>query len=157
VAPTPGDNQLLAGRQQLAHDLVGVALCDHRTHRHLDAQILAPPAGAVTALPAMAVFGSEQALVAKVHERIEIRIGNQHHISAIAPITAVRSTAGNVLLAPKAHATAAAIACFHTDIDLVDEFHLPGAVSSALETKNPVGDGVSARPVSRRVASSAPR
>ena len=66
--------------------------------------------------------------------------------TTVATVPTVRAAPGHVLLAPEAQAATATATRFHTDADLIDEFHLSSGIASAPDTKNPVGDGVLSAP-----------
>ena len=63
--------------------------------------------------------------VTKIGERIQVLIGAQQHIAAVATITAVRSAKGDVFFAPETETTTAAITGFDLDCHLVNKFHQP--------------------------------
>jgi hypothetical protein len=54
-------------------------------------------------------------------QAIDARLGDHDDAAAVAAVAAIWSAPGNVLFAPKAHATVAAAAGFDFDSDAIDE------------------------------------
>ena len=79
--------------------------------------------GAAVARPALAGRRLEDALDAKIRQRIDAFGGPQPHAAAVAAIAAVRAAERHEFLAPEAGAAAAAVAGLHPDGGLIDEFH----------------------------------
>ena len=82
----------------------------------------------------------------KLKECVLSRRRLEDDMSPPAAVTAVRTPLWDQLLPPEAQAATATATRFHTDADLIDEFHLSSGVASAPDTKNPVGDGVLSAP-----------
>src|SRR5690606_14942015 len=68
----------------------------------------------------------EDALVAEVHEGVEVLVGQQPDVAALAAVAAVRAAEGDELLAPETDAAVPAVAGDDGDFGFVDEFHKGG-------------------------------
>ena len=93
------------------------------THRHPQFDVAAAAAVLVRAASAITVFGTVDARVAVVDQRIEIAVGHRPHAAAAPAVAAARSAPRHVLLAPERGGAVAAFAGVHLDFRLVDEFH----------------------------------
>src|SRR5690606_10655912 len=68
-------------------------------------------------------LGAELALVAEVDQGVEVLVGLQPDVAALAAVAAVGAAERDELLAAEAHATVAAVAGADGDLCFVDEFH----------------------------------
>src|SRR5581483_2919445 len=82
--------------------------------------VVAAPAVAVLAHAVLAAAGFVLLLVAQIEQSRELRVGDRHHVAAVA---AVAAAARHELLAAKAHAAAPAVAGDNANLDLVDKLH----------------------------------
>src|SRR6185312_1478544 len=108
------------------HDLLAV-IEDFGADRHAQHQLLAVCAGTLAAGAAAPVLGAEMLPVAIVDEGVEIVLGDDDDVSALAAVAAVRAAELDELLAAKAHRAAPAIAALQVDFALVEKFHRFGA------------------------------
>jgi hypothetical protein len=69
----------------------------------------------------LAALGLVVPLVVEVEQRVQGRIGLEPDAAAVAPVAAVGSAPGHVLLAPEADAARAPVTSLDEDVDLVDE------------------------------------
>ena len=125
VVAAPRHHQLVLGRQQLADDLSGIRLDRHRTDRHANAQIGPAAPRALLPAPVLAALGAIQTLIAEVHQRVQVGVGDEQHIPTVPTVAAIGATLGNVLLAPEAQTAVAAAPGLDAYRRLVDEFHDP--------------------------------
>ena len=93
-----------------------------------DDELLAGRTGLVVLAAAFARFRAELFLEAKVDQRAELGIGDQHDVAAAPAVAARRTAFGHVLLAPPRDDAVAAVAGGHVDDRFVDELH--GATQS---------------------------
>jgi len=118
-----GDQQALPVRGQITNDFIGIDVVHHRPDRHLDEDILSALAVFLLAHAVLAALGAELALVAEINQGIEVFICGEPHAAAITAIAAIGAAERDELLAPKPHATIAAIACNDRDFGFIDQFH----------------------------------
>jgi hypothetical protein len=97
-------------------------------------EICAGSARHVAARSAAPICRFESSSHAKVGERIDPFGNSEVNATAVTAVAAIRSAARNELLASKAHAAPAAVACFDTNLRFVDEFH-----NDATKKKAPTG------------------
>jgi hypothetical protein len=62
-------------------------------------------------------------MVSKIHQGVHILHGNQIDTAAITAIAAIRTTHGNIFLAPEANGAIAAITRFYTYFRFVNKSH----------------------------------
>src|SRR5690606_9002930 len=74
----------------------------------------------------LAALGLELALVAEVDQGVEVLVGQQPDVAALAAVAAVRPAQRDELLAPEAHAAVAAVAGSDGDFSFVDQLHEAG-------------------------------
>ncbi len=65
--------------------------------------------------------------ITKVHQRVQVGIGNSEYMATTATITTVRPAELLVLFVPERHAACPAISCRDIDKGFINEFH--GAVT----------------------------
>src|SRR5690606_41765646 len=83
-------------------------------------------APAAVQLPAQAVVGAlrlEDAVVAEVHQGVEVLVGADPHAATAATVATVRATERDELLATEADTAIAAVAGEHFDFCFVYQFH----------------------------------
>ena len=121
--PAACDQQTLAVFGQIADHFVGHDVVHYGADRHDDDLVVATLAVHLPAHAVLAALGAELGLVAEVDQRVEVLVGHQPDTAAIAAVAAIRATQRYELLAAKADAAVAAIACADLDFGFVDEFH----------------------------------
>ena len=99
----------------------GLGIVHDRTDRHADDDIVGIGAVLVLAAAVLAVLGAILLLVLEVDQRTELLVGLDDHITALAAVAAVRSSARNIGLAPEAHAARSAVACDYFDLDSINK------------------------------------
>src|SRR5690606_26731206 len=120
------DQQALAVAGEVADHLVGVDVDHHRAYRDGDDLVLAALAVHLAAHAVLAALGLELALVAEVDQGVEVLVGQQPDVAALAAVAAVRPAQRDELLAPEAHAAVAAVAGSDGDFSFVDQLHGAG-------------------------------
>src|SRR5713101_8125556 len=118
--------QTRARRRQVAEDLTALAIADDRADGNAQHEIVPVRTVAIGALAVRATPGLVVALVVVVEQRVQRGIGLEPDTPAGASVTAVRPSAGYVLLAAEADTAGPPVAALHEDIDLIDEIHLVG-------------------------------
>src|SRR6266511_315638 len=121
AAGAPGDQELLAGPNEITQQFARVAVGDHGAKRHLENRVGSALAVLVGALAVLAALGGVMALVVKVQEGRDGRIGLEDDAAAVAAVAAVRTASGNELLATEAHASGSPVSTLDEDVDLVNE------------------------------------
>ena len=121
--PAFRDEQLVAVARQIAELLAGVEIVHLGALGHLDVEIGAGLAGHVLARAAAAALGAKPPLHAEVRERVDALARDEIDAAAVAAVAAVRAAARDELLAPKAHAAAAAGTGLDANVGFIDEFH----------------------------------
>ena len=102
-------------------DLAGLGIPDQSATGDLDGKALAVLAALAGAHTVHAVFGGVLALVAEIHQGGEVIVHLQDDMTAIAAVTAVGTTGGNVLLAVEGNTAVAAVAGSYGDAGFIDE------------------------------------
>ncbi len=118
-----GDQHLLARHEQFDDQIVGLGIADDRADRHAQHDVGGSRAELVGAAPAFAVARFVAARVTEVDQRVEVAVALRVDAAAPAAVAAVRPAERQELLAPKAHATGAAVAGRDIDGGFVDELH----------------------------------
>ena len=88
-----------------------------------DRDVLAALAVHLLAHAVLAALGLELLLVAEVDQRVEVLVGLQPDVAAVAAVAAVGAAERDELLAAEADAAVAAVAGGDRDFCFVDEFH----------------------------------
>ncbi len=117
------EHDLLAGLGQVEEDGLLVLVQDLGPDRDLHGDGRSGGTRAVGAAAVIAAPGLEMLLVAIVDEGVQVGDHFDDDVAAPPAIAAVRSTELDELLAPEADAARAAVAGFHEDLALVEEFH----------------------------------
>ena len=118
---------------EISELLAGLQIGDHGADGHRHEAIVAAVARAVVAAAALAVLGLEGARNAKIREGVHALDGSQIHAAAQSAVATIGAAEGHELLAPEAHAAAAAVAGLHLELGFVDEFH--GTRARCVKTK----------------------
>ena len=105
-----GDQQALAVAGQVADHFIGVDVDDHGADRHEDRVVLAALAVALLAHAVLAALRAELLLVAEIDQRVEVFVGFQPDVAAVAAIAAVGAAERDELLAAETDAAVAAVA-----------------------------------------------
>ena len=121
AAAAAGDDDLVAGRLQVAEQVAAVAVADQGPRRDLDDQVLAAAAEAVRALAVLAAVRLPVPLVREVREVGNAFHGADHDVAAVAAVAAVGAAARRVLLAAEAQAAVAAGPSAHVNRHAIDE------------------------------------
>jgi hypothetical protein len=103
--------------------MLPVLIQDLRTDRHLDQGIIAARPGARGAHPGTAILGFDVLLIAVVDQGVEVFHRLDHHVAALAPVTAVGSAMFDEFLAPEADTAVPALAAENIDLGLIEKFH----------------------------------
>src|SRR5712692_1372687 len=96
-------------------------LPNNRSHRHLHDLGRRRSTIHLFPHPVAAIFRSDDRLIKKTREIIDVRIGAPNNIAAAATIAAIRSAFRHKLLPPKTHTTTPAIAGLCKDFDPIDK------------------------------------
>ena len=108
---------------EVADHLVGVDVDHDRADRDGNHPVLAALAVHLAAHAVLAALRLELALVAEVDQGVEVFVGLDPDVAAVAAVAAVGPAQRDELLAPEAHAAVAAVSGDHCDFGFVDEFH----------------------------------
>ena len=95
-----------------------------RPNRHFEREILAHRARPLRPLPVLAAFGAMFGMKAILHERVDVRAGDEIHGAAVPAVAAVGSAARDELLPAEAHRAAAAITSGYFDFDFVNKHEM---------------------------------
>ena len=117
------NQQALAVCGEVADDLVGFDVVHDGADRHRDGDVLSALAVHLPAHAVLAALRAELLLVAEVDQRVEVLVGLQPDVAAVATVAAVGTAERNELLAPETDGAVAAIAGGYGDFGFVDEFH----------------------------------
>jgi len=107
--------------QQLGQHLARVQVLHDRALRHLHLERLAAPAVEVFPLAVHAAVRTPVRVVAKGDERRNVVIGDEPHVAASAPVTAVRATVDDRAFPPERDTPRTAVAAARVELALVDE------------------------------------
>jgi hypothetical protein len=129
-----GEKRALAVLREVRDRLAGPGIADHGADGEAQDDVLGAAPVAIGAAAVLAGLRAEDARVAVVDERVEVRVGDRPDAAAAAAVAAVRAAARHELLAPERSAAVAALAGHHLDSRLVEEFH-------RRKEKAPSGDG----------------
>ena len=102
----------------IRHDASGIGVLDDSAQRHLDDDVLAVPSEAVLAGAGLTIFCGILGLVLEVDEGGEVLVHLEHHIAALAAVTAIGAAGCHILLPVEMHRTIAALT--GTDLDFTD-------------------------------------
>src|SRR5262249_17517504 len=116
-----GDVHLLAGFRQIFQNVAAVAIEHQGAGRHIDDEVFAFTAMAVSRPAAAPLVRSPVLAIDDLGQAIGARYGADNDTAAIAAVAAVRPTARNVLLAAKADTAAAAVAAFYINGYAINE------------------------------------
>ena len=99
-----------------------------RAHRHFDDEILGALAAAERRRAVFAVVGGVFALIAEIHQRVHVRVGEQHNVAAVAAVAAVRAAVLHKFFAMERDRAVAAVSGLRGDFNLIDKhnfFYFP--------------------------------
>ena len=116
------DEEAPVGRQ-IGEKVPRIRVPDERAHRNDDFHILGILARPLASFAVTAVFGHVVLAELEIEEGAPAEGGAEDHISPMAAVAAVRSSAGDELLPPEADAAASTVARLDVNLRLVDEFH----------------------------------
>jgi hypothetical protein len=122
VAPL-GQQHPLVRHEEFGDHVARFQVGDDRAHRHAQDDVLGGSAELVGAPAVLAPARFMASGVTVVDQGVEVAVAHGVHAAAATTIAAVRPTEGQELLAAKAHAAVAAIACDDVDRGFVNEFH----------------------------------
>ena len=145
VAPAPlaplGHHQALAMGPQVADQLAGFVVEHLGAGRHAQDHVLAAAAVPILVRAGLPRGGLELALVAKVEQRRQPAVDDQHDAGAVAAVSPRGAALGNELFAPERDRALAAITRLNADYCFVDEMH--GAFSSHVPRRSVATQGTS--------------
>ncbi len=123
AAAAPRDQHAFAGVCEVRErdQVVGGLFVHDRAGRHFEHQVRAVVAGAIRSQPVLPALGLEFGMEPVGDERVLVGAGDEVDRTAVSAVAAVRSAARHELLAAKAQAAVAAVACFDLDINFIDE------------------------------------
>ena len=121
---TGEEDHAVAVLGQLGHEAAGAFLEDLGAGRHGHDEVRTIGARALAAHPGGAIAGGAVGLPAVGLEVALVAVAQEHDVTALAAITAIRATLGDELLATEAHAPVPAVAGLEDDLGFVDE-HAP--------------------------------
>ena len=106
--------------EQLA-SLLGllVVFAHDSANRHLQHEVLAPRAMHTAAFAMSAALRLEMMLEPIVDERRHASVGTHDDIATVTPVTAIGTALGNMRLASERHASSAAIATLHVNVNFI--------------------------------------
>jgi len=103
-------------------------LVDQRADRHFEVDVVGILARTVGTFAMTTAFRAELAVESECDEGVDMWAGDSVDGPALASVAAVRSAAGDELLAPEAHGAGAAVPGLYEDVDFVDEHEGGGKV-----------------------------
>src|SRR5262249_45565992 len=115
------DQKPLARSSEVVQFLAGFRVVYHRADRRLQLDRLPLMPGAVAALAMASALRLVLGVETEMKKRVLMLAGNEIDIAAAAAIAAARTSARDVLLAPKGQTAIAAVASLYVDPDLVNE------------------------------------
>ena len=118
-----GDQDFFARHQQLEQNLAGFGVADDGAHRHFEGDVVTGRAKHIAAHAVLPALGLEAARVAKIHQGVEVDVGNRPDMAATTAVAAVRAAKFLVFFVPKRCAAVAAIAGGHVDQGFINKFH----------------------------------
>ena len=92
-----------------------------RAHRHLDDKLFGALAAAQGRRAVFAVIRRILALITEIHQRVHIRIGQQHDVAAVSAVAAVRAAVLHKLFAMERDRAIAAVSGLGGDFNLIDK------------------------------------
>ena len=113
----------LADLGEVGEDLFLVLGQDLRAHGNLDHEIVRTRACAVAAHAVSATAGFEMLCVTKIDQRVQPGDRHEHHIAALAAVTAVGAAILDILLTPETDGPRAAPAGLQIDFGLIEKMH----------------------------------
>ena len=125
LSPGPaagGDHRCPFGREILEENLVD-RVEDHRPNGDFDGQRFSRGPLAARASPLLADAGAPCAAGGQMKQCSGIAVGGDDHIAAAPPVTAVRTAARNVLLAPKTDAAVSTLPGLNLYLNLVNKHY----------------------------------
>jgi hypothetical protein len=128
AAATVRHHRALAGRAQIGQHDAGLVVVDHRARRHAQHEVVAGGPVLILAATVLAPLRAQGLGIGEVEQGREAGIDAQDDVAAVAAVSPVRPAARDVLLAPEARTSAAAVACLDADPHLVDELHGPALI-----------------------------
>ena len=120
---TMGHQQALARLGQVANHFLSTRINHRGADWHAQHQLFTLAPRAIGTATIGATLGIKAAGIAIVDQGVEVLVGDHVHRAAIPPITTVRPTILDELLATETHATVAAITSFYKNRYFIDEFH----------------------------------
>src|SRR3954470_16929245 len=117
------EHHLLADFGEIGQQRLAILFVDLRAGRDAQHGVIATSAMAILAHAAAAALGLEVLLKAVIDERVEAVDGPRNHVTALAPVAAIRSAELDEFFAPERHAAVPAVAGADVDLGLVEEFH----------------------------------
>ena len=121
AAPAGRGPEALSGLRKIVDLFSGFQIVDHRSDRYLDGQAFAVASVAIRAFSVAALPGLEAVLVAKVQQRVHVRIAFEVDVAAPAAVAPARSPARDELFPPEGDAAVAAPACFQVNFYFVNK------------------------------------
>src|SRR5687768_13968661 len=106
------DNNLFARGSQILQHVAVIRVENYGARRNSNDEILGAAAVAIGAAAVLAATGSPLLAMREGRQAIDARLSDHDDTSAVASISAIRTTARHILLTAKAHATVATPACF---------------------------------------------
>src|SRR5919106_4445904 len=108
---------------QVGQQLSCICFANHCTDGNFDHAVFTPAPMLVFAHAMLPATGLVQFLIPEVQQGCQLGISHSNDVTAIATVTAIRSTAGNKFFPPKADATPSTVASDDFDFDFVNKLH----------------------------------
>jgi hypothetical protein len=119
----PGNNQAVLCLRQVPKELTGCSFPYLGANRNQEDEIVTAPAGLLFAAAVCASGRLKMSLEVKIEEGLFGMGGFDHHITALAAISPIRTASGNIFLSSKTDAAIAAVSGPNVDLDLINKAH----------------------------------
>ena len=123
TAAAQGDHYRLLRIGQVRQHLIGIHIDDGSPHRHQQHHVIGGFAGHLTPLAGLAIAGLENALVAVIHQGVQIGIRLHHHTAASPAVAAIRPAEFHVFFAAETQAAITALTGVNFNGGFIDKLH----------------------------------
>ena len=117
-------HEALSRGRQVTQCLTGIFINGGCSNRHFQHNVGTFGTGAVAATALLTVFSAITTGVAVINQGVEVLIGFQKYGTAVATITAVRTTLGNEFFTTEADAAVTAFAGVDADLGFIYKLHI---------------------------------
>ena len=108
---------------QVAQSLTGIFITGAGSDRNAQYLVFATMTGTVGTAAVLTALGRMEAFETVIDQGVQVFIGNQIDIAAIATVSAIRTTVGNIQLPAKTDTTVTTVTGIDSNLDFINKLH----------------------------------